>query len=689
MKSFSSLLIVCAVAGGALASCGGSSGSNLTPGEGQGGAAGTGGSGAAAGSAGTGTGGVAFDASFQDVANAGTGGGAGTDAGQGDAAQACSSNSNCAADPTKPICDPATGACVECTPANDVCGVGKYCDGATNTCLTGCANDAACVAGGATLQCDPATHHCVGCLADDHCPAGSVCSSGACVPGCTPQHDCASPDTCCGSTCVDLASDPNNCAACGTVCPGAPNATPACANSVCGFTCDAGFADCDLDPTNGCENDVTANGVCVCTPGATQPCYDGDPGTENVGPCHGGTSTCNAQGTAWGACAGEVAPIVEICANGVDDDCNGAVDDVPDIDGDGWTRCDGDCCETTLCASDPKLVNPGAIEVGGDGVDNDCDGTIDNVLPTTCSAAQKFGAVSGNDVANAMDLCQFTTANAPLPQKKWGVIAATQLLADGTTPNATALSDLQNKQTAVTTAFGTGGVVPKKNATMAIISSGMARDANDPGWVVPIPGASLTTAITFPGAPPLSTYVNAHGGNLLPGSCAGTACPVGTGANDSVNIRLQIRVPTNALGFSYDFRFFSAEYQTYQCTAFNDYFLAMLTTGAAGIPADHNISFDSLHNAVSVNNGFFQDCGGNGKNCGTCPGGTGALAGTGFDQVSGGSTEWLTTDAPVVPGETMTLELVVFDVSDHIYDTLVLLDNFRWSLEPVTVGTHE
>jgi hypothetical protein len=114
-----------------------------------------------------------------------------------------------------------------------------------------------------------------------------------------------------------------------------------------------------------------------------------------------------------------------------------------------------------------------------------------------------------------------------------------------------------------------------------------------------------------------------------------------------------------------------------------------LTSTADGIPADHNISFDSLSNPVSVNNGFFEVCGGNGKNCGTCPGGTAALAGTGLDTANGGGTEWLTTDAPIVPGETFTLELVIFDVGDTALDSLVVLDNFRWSLEPVEVGTHQ
>jgi hypothetical protein len=300
---------------------------------------------------------------------------------------------------------------------------------------------------------------------------------------------------------------------------------------------------------------------------------------------------------------------------------------------------------------------------------------------------QKFAAVTAPDIANAIELCQFTTANPPLPQKKWGVIAASQLYADGTPAGA----ELANSQTAVLTDFGTGGIVPKKNATMAGLSTGLMRDSNDPGWVSPIVGTSFTSSIAFgPPAPsaPLGTYTAQHMNGLLPGKCGAMACPVGSGANDSVNIRLFIRVPTNAQSFSYDFRFFSAEYQTYQCTTYNDYYLAMLTSGAAGIPVDHNISFDAVNNPVSVNNGFFQLCGGNGKNCGLCPDGTAELAGTGMDTVNGGGTEWLTTDAPVVPGETMTLEFVIFDVSDHVYDSLVLLDNFRWNLQSAVVGTH-
>jgi hypothetical protein len=391
-----------------------------------------------------------------------------------------------------------------------------------------------------------------------------------------------------------------------------------------------------------------------------------------------------------------VLPIAEICNNGVDDDCDGLVDDVPDIDGDGWTRCDGDCCEEPGpgCAS-PELVNPGAFEVVGDGIDNDCDPTTsDTAPPPPCSVAPKFAGVTATDVAQAMDLCQFTTANAPLPMKKWGVIDAELLLADGSTPTAAQLSHIQNLQTAVLQAFGTGGVVPTHGPTMAGISTGLMRGRNDPGYD-PAVNHNPGTGWSIMSVSPPSVYTAQHGGKLAPGHCGNTTCPTGSGAYDSVDVRLSIRVPTNAFSFSYDFRFFSAEYQSYQCTAYNDYYLALLQSGASGLPADHDISFDALHNPVSVNNGFFQVCGGNGMSCGTCPDGTGALAGTGLELVNmgtggstGGGTLWLTTTAPVVPGETMQLQLVIFDVSDDVLDSMVLLDNFRWSVLPAAVGTH-
>jgi hypothetical protein len=597
--------------------------------------------------------------------------------GTGGAKPACSADSDCAS-PT-PVCDTGTGECVGCLPANDTCDQGQWCNPQTNACEVGCTDASDC---GADATCDPNTHQCVACTTNADCAAGTICVSSTCVPGCAPDHDCDAGFTCCGSFCADLTNDPNHCGACDTACSNQANGTGVCNGSQCGLQCSGAYADCNGVLADGCEWNTIQDGPCACTPGATQACYDGPPGTKNVGLCKGGTQTCDATGTSWGPCVGQVIPTFEVCANSKDEDCNGVNDDVTDKDGDGWTTCNGDCCDNPngcggVAAS---LVNPGAYEVPSNGVDDDCNPATNDGPQPTCSSSQKLTSVTASDVAKAMEICTTTTANPPLAQKTWGLITASQVHADGGAPSAADLSAIQNKQTAILTNYGTGGILPKKGTTMAGISSGVMRDQNDTGYA----GTSSSTQ-TSGGQPP-AAYLAAHGGKLPSSAGCSGNCPSGSGANDSVNIRLSIRVPTNALSFSYDFRFVSAEYWTYQCTSYNDFYLALLQSGAAGIPADKNISFDALNNPVSVNNGFFEICAA--KGCNACPGGTAPLAGTGM-QSSGGATAWLTTDAPVVPGETIQLQLMIFDVSDHILDSLTLLDNFRWNLQTLSVGTHQ
>ncbi len=49
----------------------------------------------------------------------------------------------------------------------------------------------------------------------------------------------------------------------------------------------------------------------------------------------------------------------------------------------------------------------------------------------------------------------------------------------------------------------------------------------------------------------------------------------------------------------------------------------------------------------------------------------------GFDRH--GSTGWLRTNWPIQGGEEFTLTFSIHDEGDAIYDSLVLIDNFRWN----------
>ncbi len=165
-------------------------------------------------------------------------------------------------------------------------------------------------------------------------------------------------------------------------------------------TCDGVDNDCDAD------TDEDGAGAPL-----AQACYTGPVGTENEGPCHGGTSTCS--GGVFGVCAGQVTPAVETC-NTLDDDCDGSADEDFDITTDLGncggcgvscastagadsypTVCSGGVCQYacspnhydsdgdialgsngTGCEYSCTLTN-GGVEACGDGVDNDCDKLID------------------------------------------------------------------------------------------------------------------------------------------------------------------------------------------------------------------------------------------------------------------------------------------------------------------------
>lgn len=84
---------------------------------------------------------------------------------------------------------------------------------------------------------------------------------------------------------------------------------------------------CDTPEDEDCDGSSPSEFPGCCAPSAIVGCYSGPPATKWVGICKPGTKVCNALGTAYGACTGEVLPAIESCETPVDDDCDGSVSD--------------------------------------------------------------------------------------------------------------------------------------------------------------------------------------------------------------------------------------------------------------------------------------------------------------------------------------------------------------------------
>ena len=136
----------------------------------------------------------------------------------------------------------------------------------------------------------------------------------------------------------------------------------------------------------------------------------------------------------------------EVCGDGIDQDCSGA-DDLPDADSDTYTAiaCGGDDCDDTDAAINPGVdvdgdgsnacddcddaqptAFPGGTEVCDNGIDNDCDGTADDIdadgdgdLAIPCGGTDcddndpNVGATTDadGDGSNACDDCDDSDAN--------------------------------------------------------------------------------------------------------------------------------------------------------------------------------------------------------------------------------------------------------------------------------------
>jgi hypothetical protein len=277
-------------------------------------------------------------------------------------------------------------------------------------------------------------------------------------------------------------------------------------------------------------------------------------------------------------------------------------------------------------------------------------------------------------------------ANPPTPQQRtWGVLSAEYVRANGTNyPNP-------GLQVGIQSGFGPN-VHVQKGSNMLLISSGHARIPGQPGNC-----ASNSCYDDGEGtAPPNFPQDNPN-------------CPPSEDIWDDIGLQLNIRTPTNATGYSFSFKFYSNEFPTWVCNSYNDQFIALVNPAPPGA-INGNISFDSMHNPVSVNLGFFNVCDASQESqyavycCGpTCPSppnpycssGTAELQGTGFNVVDAeyggaGATSWLKSQAPVKGGTDITIRFAMWDTGDDNFDSSTLIDDFQWIATPgsnVTVGT--
>jgi hypothetical protein len=137
-------------------------------------------------------------------------------------------------------------------------------------------------------------------------------------------------------------------------------------------------------------------------------CYSGPAATRDVGTCRAGSEFC-IDG-AWGSCTDQVLPGAEVCS-GIDEDCDGTPDN--GNPGAGLLCVTGQPgeCSTGVTACEGGVATCIATSAGRpevcDGVDNNCDGTIDDGDPgggELCSSGLQGVCAAGFTVCSSGSL---------------------------------------------------------------------------------------------------------------------------------------------------------------------------------------------------------------------------------------------------------------------------------------------